>query len=541
MMKQALHLIILCAALAAIIGCTTESDRMRMRAGLDSINVRNRSGQPFTVADVQPYVNFFDEHGTPNDRLLAHYLLGLAYYDHGEAPMALQCYQNAAECADTTDENFDYAQLARVYGQMGEVFLHQGLYVKALPHYLLSVKYSWKGEDTLLALRNHEQASLAYMGLKDTASAMSVIEEVAKKYLEFGHPSDAAISYGLNIKPLIDKGEYSKAKDYMAMYESKSGLFDSLGNITAGREIYYNVKGLYYYYLNVQDSAEHFFRKELKTGKDFNSQHMGTEGLAYLYQKHHRPDSVAKYAFYAYAMKDSVFAQKKIEEVERMQAMYDYTRHQEVAIRESERAALANRNLLICFIVLLAVLLLSSWLYIARKQVIENLRNTAAKLNNIRGDNSKLKRDAAANQQKIFENEQRIAQLEKKLGKYGKLVFFGVEKAENDLKNSSTYQQIKEMAYKGQKLSFDDWDTIRNLTCEYLPAFYDFIISSLRIDSTEYRICILLRLHFKVGEIAHMLGVTSSYISNTTKAILANLYGKRGSSKELYKELCKTS
>ena len=83
------HLLTICVLLLALTCCTTEADRNRMRAGLDSINVRNRNGQPFTTADVQPYVDFFDEHGTPNDRLLAHYLLGLAYYDHGEAPMAL--------------------------------------------------------------------------------------------------------------------------------------------------------------------------------------------------------------------------------------------------------------------------------------------------------------------------------------------------------------------------------------------------------------------------------------------------------------------
>ena len=110
------HLLTICVLLLALTCCTTEADRNRMRAGLDSINVRNRNGQPFTTADVQPYVDFFDEHGTPNDRLLAHYLLGLAYYDHGEAPMALQCFQDAADCADTTADDCDYAQLARVYG-----------------------------------------------------------------------------------------------------------------------------------------------------------------------------------------------------------------------------------------------------------------------------------------------------------------------------------------------------------------------------------------------------------------------------------------
>ena len=112
------HLLTIFVLLLALTCCTTEADRNRMRAALDSINGRNRSGQPFTVKEVQPYVEFFDDHGTPNDRLLAHYLLGLAYYDHGEAPMALQCYQDAANCADTTAIDCDYAQLARVFGQM---------------------------------------------------------------------------------------------------------------------------------------------------------------------------------------------------------------------------------------------------------------------------------------------------------------------------------------------------------------------------------------------------------------------------------------
>jgi predicted transcriptional regulator len=61
----------------------------------------------------------------------------------------------------------------------------------------------------------------------------------------------------------------------------------------------------------------------------------------------------------------------------------------------------------------------------------------------------------------------------------------------------------------------------------------------MEVDSTEHQICLLLRLHFKAGEIANMLGVTPPYISKTSTEILENLYGKKGSSKELYKELGK--
>ena len=325
----------------------------------------------------------------------------------------------------------------------------------------------------------------------------------------------------------------------MQIYESESGYFDSQGNIQRGREIYYRIKGLYFLHTNVLDSAEYYFHKELCDGKDFDNQHSAAIGLSELYQKLHRQDSVAKYSLYAYAMSDSLYKKRTSKDVERIQAMYNYTRHQEVARRESERAALANRKLLICFIVLLVVLLLSSWLYIARRKVIDNLQKITANLDEYKKENYELKQNASANQCQITENEKRITQLEKKLGKYSKLVFFGEEKMENDLKLSPNYQQIEEFAYKGLKLSENNWDNIHNLICEYFPGFYDFLLSHLKIDSTEYRICLLLRLHFKTGEIANMFGVTPPYISKTSTEILGNLFGKKGSSKVLSKELGK--
>ena len=535
------HLLSVVIMLLALTCCTSEADRIRMRAGLDSINMRNRNDQPFTVSDVEPYVTFFDEHGTANDRLLAHYLLGRAYYDHGEAPAALQSYQDAIDCADTLISDCDYAQLARVYGQMAQVFYQQGQHRQQLNYEQRSVIYAWKGKDTLLALRNYEQEFYAFSELGMMDSAITVIKDVAKQYTEYGLSSDAAISIGAIIKPLIDKGNFLQAYNCMRTYESNSGLFDLYGNIEAGREIYYDVKGLYFLHINILDSAEHYFRKELNVGKDFNNQHAASYGLSKVYEKYHKIDSVAKYTLYAYAMNDSTHAQSRTKEVERIQAMYDYTRQQEIASLESEKAALANRKLLISFIVLLAVLLLSSWLYIARKELIEELQATSSELDRIKNENFKLKRDASANQQQITENEKRIKQLEKKLGRYGKLVYFGVDKAEYDLKKSPDYLLIQETAYKGHKLSSEDWDTISNLVNEYLPGFYDFILSQLKIDSTEYRICILLRLHFKAGEIANMLGVTAPYISKTSTEILLNMYAKRGSSKELYKVLCTIS
>ncbi|MBR3718123.1 MAG: hypothetical protein IKN19_09180 [Bacteroidaceae bacterium] len=60
-MKQLVGFIFLWILL--LIGCTTERQRTAMQQGLDSLNQCNRTDQPFTTKDVEPYVRFFDSHG----------------------------------------------------------------------------------------------------------------------------------------------------------------------------------------------------------------------------------------------------------------------------------------------------------------------------------------------------------------------------------------------------------------------------------------------------------------------------------------------
>ena len=525
--------------LLVLVGCTTAGERALMRAGLDSINIRNHNDQPFTAQDVEPYVRFFDDHGTPNDQLLAQYLLGRAYHEHGEAPMALQCYHDALDRADTTAQDCDYAQLARVYGQMALVFYQQGLFRHQLELEKQSVKYAWLANDTLAALMNYEQESFAYSSLGMPDSAIFVIEDVASKYRQYGYPSDAAIALGTIIRILINKGEFQKAKQYMDIYESKSGLFDAHGNIAHGREIYYKSKGLYYLNTNALDSAEYYFRKELHDGRDFNNQNAAAKGLTMLYQKRYRPDSIAKYAVYAYDMSDSLYAQKNVKEVKRIQAMYDYSRQQEIARQETEKTTQANRMLLFSLIALLNISLIASWLYFARVQLIKKLQQVSIELTAAREELAELQQDSSVNHQSIMEKEERIKQLERKLGKYGKIVYFGAEKIENDLQLSPNYQKIKDLAYKGGELQQHDWDIIYQLINEYLPGYHDFLTSNLKVNTADYQVCLLLRLHFKAGEIANMLGVSPPYISKICTTVFAVLFNKKGSSRELAKELAK--
>ena len=524
------HLLSVVIMLLALTCCTSEADRIRMRAGLDSINMRNRNDQPFTVSDVQPYVTFFDEHGTANDRLLAHYLLGRAYYDHGEAPMALKCYQDAIECADTLSTDCDYSQLARVYGQMSEIFNDQGLYSKALSHDKISVGYAWKGRDTLLALRNFEQIGFTYKRLGYIDSAMVIFENVSKKYFQYGYPRDAAISIGANIKPLINNGDLSKAKEYMELYESQSGFFDALGNIEAGREIYYKSKGLYYLHTNQLDSAEYYFRKELRDGKDFNNQNAGAKGMVELFQRLHQPDSVAKYSLYAYAMSDSLYAKRTTKEIERIQAMYDYTRHQEVARQESEKAAneKTKRNVsiaILIFVVIVAILIIYKLQREKKKKQLLYIR-TLESLEQTQSEVLLLREHAEEYEELIAMKERLLQEQNDKLQELRMKALQDHAAIDEHIKGSAIYQTLQGRQ-QGQKLTSQELRDCRKLVLETLPAFNQLLLSKqYTINAKDFDVCMLFRLGFKSKEVSNMLDISQGRVSQIVSKLLQKVFKK---------------
>ncbi|MFS6554295.1 hypothetical protein VPJ68_02105, partial [Parabacteroides distasonis] len=195
--------------------------------------------------------------------------------------------------ADTTDADCDYWQLSRVYGQMGNVFWQQNLLHHNLECAGKAIKYAYMAGDTVNALLNMAEKINIYDEWHKPDSAICLCEKLSMLFRKYGHPNIAASMLGASIDLLLDKGDITKAKKYINIYDTESGFFDANGNIEYGREVYYYSKGRYYLAVNQYDSAEYYFRKELRDGKDFNNQNMGAHGLAQLFQQTNRPDSAA--------------------------------------------------------------------------------------------------------------------------------------------------------------------------------------------------------------------------------------------------------
>ena len=328
----------------------------------------------------------------------------------------------------------------------------------------------------------------------------------------------------------------------MNNYESLSGFFDSTQNISRGREIYYYSKGYYYFKTNKLDSAEYFFRKELREGKDFNNQNAGSRGLTLLYQKTHKPDSAAKYALYSYEMNDSVYAQMTTSEVERIQAMYDYSRNQMLAEQAKDKADKARARAQLITIALFLFIIASAFVAreVYKKRRIERAQYKAnvSLLAKTQADVVKLRSYGSELSQLLAEKEMDSARLTAEIEKYKERV--GQQKVSADalLEESEIYEYLQKSADKALVLSDEDWHQTYMMLIEILPNFYK-LISAKRseLNDNEFKTSILIRLHCSPKDVANMLNVTQPYITKVCKSLMQKLFGEDGKSKDLSERL----
>ena len=514
----------------------------QMRYQLVYAKGMNKGYVDFTTDSLmKEIVDYYDNHGTCQQQMLAHYLLGCVYRDLGDSPASLSCYNDAVEKVDTTSSDCDYKLLTRVYEQQGALFLSQSMPQNALSAYQKAEKYAWIAKDTLSAVLSYEHLGNIYEYMDNMNKVIEVYENASRRYRQYGYPVQAARALGGAIQALILTKQYAKAKKYMDVFEAESGYFqkDSCYSYINYSHYYY-LKGLYCLESH-SDSAKYWFTKCQEFAKTNNNKSFSAYAWYLYYIKHQQMDSVAKYSEQAFAYNDSANLDMERDLMQKMQAIYDYDRWKNVAHNEEIKATRANLTLLVSILVSVSVIIIGilTFLVYRKKRKLE-LQEKEEQENLIRQQIYDTKQELellrTVNDRKIAdvikEKEQTINKLKEDLkdirDKYSNSSLFDVDIL---LKESSIYKRIKYLElHPKETMRENDWIELEETIEQLIPSFIPLLKN--RLNVMAYRICLLVKLEISTSSIAILLGLSSSAISKYRKVMLEKLCGRSGKPKD---------
>ena len=535
-MRKLAHSVICLWVVCLLTSCG--NDREQRVLQLEQLEQQNRSGQPMLNDSLaEDLVSYFDRHGDANERMRSRYILGRTYYFLGELPRALELYNEAADCADTTSADCNFKVLSRIYAQKADIYHKQVQPRSQLKNLRIAEYYGWKGKDTLITTECYslQTESYKYLGLLD--SFIIISENAANKFGLIGRNDRASQIRAGEITTLIKTGEEIKAKEYIRDYDLYSGLVKLNGDVVEGHEIYYYVKGKYYLAVHKVDSAEYMFRKELREGKDLNNQIAGCKGLQELYEVKRNPDSIAKYAKLSYELNDSAYLLSEMQNIQKFQASYNYNHHKILA-EQSEKKAQQSLNVLIAVVALVLILSLFAFIWFRsyrarRKAEILQYHKDLETLEKLQTELQDICSEEKLSPWELFEKKQEeIVEILDRVSAYKRKTKQPLATLEERLANAPVVKRLKDYvnANPYQKASQTDFAELRSLLNEEVPHFYTSLNTPhYTLSEIEYDVSMLLRVRFSPMDIHKLTGLSPSYVSNMRSRLLLRVYGVDGS------------
>ena len=519
----------------------------RMQYQLHRQNAVNKTSDKFTSDSLcQVLVSYFDQHGSVNERVLAHYLLGRAYTDMGDAPQAISSYQDAISAADTTVTGFNYNTLSCAYSQMADLYRQQLLLSNEIEARRKASHYAFCADQIQWGLYDQVLSAGAYILLNKKDSAEIILKSALEQYRKHGYIQEA-LRFS---KTLIHLYTYppqrlSEAKALMDQFDTESDLFDESHELPPSQRKYYEYKGKYYEGINKLDSAEYYYRKIYHNGMSAVAQDPMYSGLLSVFTKRHQADSIAKYARLYCMANDSSIALKDRDVVAQMSAIYNYSRLQKKAHENEVKAYKTLLGLVISAAVAVLALVTAFlvWKRYRRKyqQEIMQLKTEYANASYEYEENLReLQLLESAHQ----ENEsERKRLLDENVELQSRIRELQKEKAISRNLSASALFAKEPIVKRFHEIAVQPLANVQEEEWVELTDTFSISYPDLFLDLCQYcntpqsiRVCMLTVMGLGNNEQANLLGTTSSRISNVKQALNKALFNE-SSSRTLNKNL----
>ena len=544
--------------------------RLRKRYDLLEAKAQNKAFVDFTSDSIaKEFTRYYDSHGTANERMTAHYLLGCVYRDLGEAPHAVDCYLDAISQADTTAKDCDFYTLSCAYAQMADIYYKQLLLTNSIEANKKASIYAFRSNQPKFAITNLVGMASSYILLNKRDSAELILKKANGLYLRYGLLQNALQSSNSLLYLYVDNpSKLKEAKELIDKYEELSTHFDRSLELRGDKRQFYYYKGKYFEEINQLDSAEYYYRKVYRPNMSFVDMDPMYRGLLSVFTKRDLSDSIAKYSRLLTMACDSSIAQKDQALTAQMAASYNYNRYQKDSLKNERIANRAQLILtLVIFIVVFAVAIVySKWRNHLKKQEklrIEYDSATKALENNlqtlqmldvsyqeviavIKEELDKTRNESHTrlealtaeyeqNKTELEEENKRLSESIKRLEQQKTISDY--LKRTSELMNTEAVKHVKDLEQKPlSHLKEKDWDMLYTEIAKYFPNILQDLNSSPKITKQKTRVCLLVSLRIQDNCIANWLDLKPNRVSNIKSELNQELFNET-SARTLYNNL----
>ena len=514
-----------------------EADRMHL--ALLRADLQNKRFVPFTDDSLmRAAVDYYDRHGTPNERMHAYYLLAAVYRDLSSPMQSQRALHQAAAVADTADKACDFRLLAKIYGQLGELYQNNTDYRLSLEMYRKSASFGKLSKDTLLWVAGIASQTNSYRQIGDLDSVLIISQYCRSLFSSIKDSVRTAATLLQEADVLTAMQKFQQAAYCLQRFEREYNAVDENYNVVPGmnRESYYSIKGYYYLMRGQLDSALVFYYKELKSG-DFVYEREGCLNLYDTYKKIGQQDSACKYLEFYHKLKtysDSLSATSQLQE---LQTHFDVGRERQHTAKYKGLSDFWKRLFAGAGAVLVAGAALWTWYRRrtrrAQQKLWEDYRRLEAESRRRLVLVEQLQSSEEDKQKALGQLTQEVEQLRKAKEFYRTSRLARMKHHSPDARALSVTESLHEMAADGETPTEDDplWEALDLYVDRMSPRLAALVIAT-DLNDRERRITQLVWAWFTPREIRVLLSTSKQNISTTRSRLHKKVFGEEGTAQD---------
>lgn len=480
--------------------------------------------------EINEILNHYENGG--DNRLLpeAYFYAGSVYRDLNDAPQAVEYFQKALEYVPDKDLRMK----SRIYNQIGQVFISQGLTDMAVSAYKEAYKKDALLKDTANMIYSLRDIGYAYNKKAEDDSCEQVFRQALVLAQDKGDKELERDIQGQIAGIYVERGKYREALMILDKYNILAGNKDKSANLYIAAAAYMGIRN----YDLAKECCD-----SLRMYGNIHAKRVAYKHLMEICSKKKEYEKISAYANKYEEYCDSVERVGAQEAVANIHALFNYNlRTKEIASLKEKRA----RNIII-FTSVISILALCTCLvlYILYKTIRRNERQKEL-FHRLRRYQYEMSQDyRKENLAEIHRLEQQISTFKDKnhelvimLEEQRTLLIAANKKSETDyndkissmqrIYDTAIYKSVLNKARTDNPLSDIEWEELDVVINNNIKDFRKRLYDICKMSSHEYNICMLIRLDLKMKDIAVLVGRSSSAITMVRKRLHKKILGKSG-------------